>query len=66
MDIVKFLTLKTFRIYVCLCFIVSNNKYLELFGEMCLLVDYDAFSVEPRTLQLYRGSLVFDENLSWP
>jgi len=45
---------------------LSNNKYLELFGETCLLVDYDAFSIEPRTLQLYRGSLVFDENHSWP
>lgn len=43
---------------------LSNNKYLELFGGMCLLVDYDAFSIKHRTLQLYRGSLVFDENHS--
>jgi hypothetical protein len=42
----------------------SNNKYLELFGERCLLVDYDTFSIEHRTLQLYRGSLVFDKNHS--
>ncbi len=37
------------------------------FLEKCvLLVDYDAFNIKHKTLQLYRGSLVFDKNHSWP